>query len=134
MAGYTTDADVMMQAATRLDAIADIVDPLAARFEQDSSIPKEAYGGQSMPPPIPPVWNFSGRLADMIEGPYDAVRAQMAATVGQTAAVLRAYADNLVEAAWHYQRMEALAIDSLPREGTAEPWPTSRSSRPRTRP
>lgn len=69
-----------------------------------------------MPPPIPPVWNFSGRLADMIEGPYDAVCAQTAATVDQTAAVLRIYADNLVEAAWHYQRREALAIDALPRD------------------
>jgi hypothetical protein len=116
MAGYTTDADVMMQAATKLDAIADVVDPLATRFESDSNIPKEAYGGQSMPPAIPVVWNFSGKLADMIEGPYDAVRAQMAATVGQTAAVLRVYADDLVEAARHYQRMEALAIEALPRD------------------
>ena len=114
---FTTDADRMLVAAGKLSEAAQLAENKVTEFESPSFIPTTAYGGQSVPRELAGFWDFSGRLADLVEGPYNTARSYMLATLSRTAVVLRANADELLVTAQHYQVQEELNTWYLRKSG-----------------
>jgi hypothetical protein len=117
---FSSDADQMMAAAGKLDEAAELAETKMTEFESPSFIPTSAYGGQSVPVEVATVfskWQFSGRLADLVEGPYNTARSYMLATLSRTAVVLRANADELMVAAQHYQLQEQFNVWDIKKSG-----------------
>lgn len=117
---FSTDADKMLAAAGKLSEAAELAEGKVTEFESPSFIPTSAYGGQSVPVEFARVfsrWDFSGRLADLVEGPYNTARSYMMATLSRTAVVLRANADELMVAAQHYQLQEQLNTWDIKKSG-----------------
>lgn len=114
---FSTDADRMLAAAGKLNEAAELAEGKVAEFESPSFIPTSAYGGQSVPRELAGFWDFSGRLADLVEGPYNTARSYMLATLSRTAVVLRANADELMVAAQHYQLQEQLNTWDIKKSG-----------------
>lgn len=114
---FSTDADKMMAAAGTLNEAAELAEGKAAEFESGTYLPTAAYGGQSVPAEFAGFWNFSGRLADLVEGPYNTARLYMLATLSRTAVVLRANADELAAAARQYYVQEQLNASDIIKSG-----------------
>jgi len=117
---FSTDADQMMAAAGRLNEAAELAEAKTTEFESASFIPTSAYGGQSVSAEVAMIaskWRFSGRLADLVEQPYNTARSYMLATLSRTAVVLRANADELMVAAQHYQLQEQLNVWDIKKSG-----------------
>jgi hypothetical protein len=111
--GFITDGEVLKQAGEILDQAADVAEPLAREFDERSHIPTEAFGGVA----LPPTWNFSGRLADLLAGPYAHTAALMSAAVSRSALVLRKNSDAVIDAARLYLAQDEYSATELNR------WP-----------
>lgn len=96
--GFTTDGEILMEAGRKLLALADETEPKAEQLAADTVLPAGAFGNVALPPAL----NFSGELAQLLQGPYDDLRVAMTRVVNRTVAALDANGAALSAAGRHY--------------------------------
>jgi hypothetical protein len=130
--GFTTDGEVLIEAGQLLAAVADQAGPAAERLAADTHLPAEAYGNVALPPAL----NFTGELAQLLQGPYDELRTSMTRVVNRTAAAIEANGKALSAAGRLYlvedEKWVSIFDSALPDELRNRPTTGGEPDRPTT--